>query len=176
MPDTTARPAAAAPDQRVRTPAAGAKRPSRAVIRINRAIVATNVWIYRRSSGKVLGKFGRLDALLLTTQGRKSGKRRTNPVGYLYDNGRFIVLAAYGGNAVHPGWYHNLRTNPAVTVEIGAETIRCTAALQKSGAERDRLWKALTDVFPTFLKFQDKTERLLPIVVLTPDDLDPQEL
>jgi len=147
------------------------KPPSKFSKVINKAIVRTNVHFYRRSSGRILGKFGDLDAMLITTVGRKTGKTRTNPVGYLWDNGRFVICAAYGGEAVHPGWYLNLLAVPQATVEIGREKIEVTAEALPPGPERDRLWKRLVDVFPAYSKFQNRTTRLLPVVVLTPMDL-----
>lgn len=147
------------------------KPPSKASKLINKGIVIANVWIYRKTKGRVLGKFGGIDALLLTTQGRKTGKSRTNPVGYIYDRGRLVVVAAYGGEAVHPAWYRNLRAVPRATVDIGLEIIECTAHTEPPGPERDRLWAELTRAFPNYVTFQNRTDRLLPVVVLTPDDL-----
>jgi deazaflavin-dependent oxidoreductase (nitroreductase family) len=145
-------------------------RPAKALILINKGIVRANVHLYRRSGGKILGRFGKLDALLITTVGRKSGKVRTNPVGYLWDRGRFVICAAYGGESVNPAWYLNLRATSKATVEIGREKIEVTAEVLAPGAERDRLWRRLSDVFPSYTTFQNKTERILPVVVLTPTD------
>lgn len=148
------------------------KPPSKASILINKGIVRANVWIYRKTRGKVLGRFGGIDALLITTQGKKTGKPRTNPVGYVYDRGRLVVVAAYGGEAVHPSWYRNLRAVPRVTVELGVETVECTARTEPPGPERDRIWAKLVRTFPNYETFQNRTDRLLPVVVLTPDDLE----
>jgi deazaflavin-dependent oxidoreductase (nitroreductase family) len=147
------------------------KPPSRASILINKGVVRANVWIYRKTKGRVLGKFGGIDALLITTQGRKTGKIRTNPVGYIWDRGRFVVVAAYGGEAVHPAWYRNLRAVPKVTVNIGMEIIDCTARTEPPGPERERIWAELVKAFPNYETFQHRTDRLLPVVVLTPNDL-----
>jgi deazaflavin-dependent oxidoreductase (nitroreductase family) len=144
------------------------KPPSRFKIAINKGVVRLNVYVYRKSGGKILGRFGRLDALLITTLGRKTGKTRTNPVGYIYDGGRFAVCGAYGGEAVHPAWFLNLRAVPRATVEIGREKIEVTAEVLLPGAERDRIWQRMVDVFPSFAKFQSKTSRLIPVVLLTP--------
>lgn len=145
--------------------------PSKASILINKGIVRANVWIYRKTRGKILGRFSGIDALLITTQGKKTGKPRTNPVGYIYDRGRLVVVAAYGGEAVHPSWYRNLRAVPKVTVELGVETIQCTARTEPPGPERERIWAKLIKAFPNYETFQNRTDRLLPVVVLTPDDL-----
>lgn len=144
------------------------KPPSRFKIAINKGVVRLNVYVYRKSGGKILGRFGRLDALLITTLGRKTGKTRTNPVGYIYDGGRFAVCGAYGGEAVHPAWFLNLRAVPKATVEVGREKIDVTAEVLSDGPERDRIWGRMVDVFPSFGKFQNKTDRLIPVVILTP--------
>src|SRR3984893_8477717 len=92
------------------------KPPSAASKLINKGIVRLNVYVYRKSGGKILGRFGGLDALLITTLGRKTGKTRTNPVGYIHDRGRFVVCGAYGRHAVHPARELDL---PAAPQEIG---------------------------------------------------------
>lgn len=146
------------------------KPPSKANKLINRVIVRMNVYVYRKSGGKLLGRMGKLDFLLLTTQGRKSGRPRTNPVAYLYDAGRFVICAAYGGEPVNPAWFMNLRAVPRVMVEIGRERIDATAMVVDPGAERDRLWQRLVDALPVYARYQNRTSRLLPIVVITPVD------
>jgi deazaflavin-dependent oxidoreductase (nitroreductase family) len=144
------------------------KPPARFKIIINKGIVRLNVYVYRKSGGKILGRFGHLDALLITTLGRKTGKTRTNPVGYIYDSGRFVVCGAYGGEAIHPAWFLNLRAIPQATVEIGREKIDVLAEVLPAGEERDRIWKRMVEVFPGYAKFQNMTDRVLPVVLLTP--------
>jgi deazaflavin-dependent oxidoreductase (nitroreductase family) len=151
-------------------PPAPAKPPSKANKTINKAIVAVNVFIYRKSGGKLLGRMGKLDFLLLTTQGRKTGRQRTTPVGYVYDDGRFVICAAYGGQPVDPAWFLNLRAIPQVIVEIGPERIDALATVVPPGAERDRLWGRLVDTLPIYTRHQSRTNRLLPIVAITPAD------
>ena len=158
------------------------KPPSKTFKRINKAFLHLNVFLFQMSHGKILGRFGRLDGMLLTTTGRKTGKARTNPVGYVYDRGRFVVCAAPGHfdvpggpQATHPAWYLNLCSNPRVTVDIGAEQFEATAEVL-SGAERDRMWKHFTEVFPFIAEFQKRASHLIPVVVLTPADLNPREL
>jgi deazaflavin-dependent oxidoreductase (nitroreductase family) len=137
---------------------------------VNRVVVRVNVYHYRRSGGRFLGRFGKLDLLLLTTQGRRTGRSYTNPVGYLYDAGSFAVCAAYGGEAVHPSWFKNLCATSSVTVEIGRQRIPATAKVLPPGPDRDRIWQRFVDVRPIYARFQNRTERLLPIVLLTPTD------
>ena len=98
---------------------------------------------FRANGGKVGGMFAGAPLLLLTTTGAKSGQPRVAPLAYTTDNGRFVVIASKGGAPTHPDWFHNVRANPEVTVEVGTETFparatipdgsRTTAALRPDG-------------------------------------------
>jgi deazaflavin-dependent oxidoreductase (nitroreductase family) len=159
-----------------------AKPPSKTVKRISKSFLYLNVVLFRATHGKIPGRSGGTDGLLLTTTEGATGKKRTSPLGYLYDRGRFVVCAAPGHfeipgdpQATHPGWYLNLCTNPRVTVDIGAERFGASAEVL-SGDERDRMWKRFTGVFPFITGLQNRAGHLIPVVVLTPSDLDPQRL
>ena len=120
----------------------------------------------QKGTGTLAG--GRIDAdlmLLLTTTGRRTGERRTTPLGWLRIDGELVVVASNVGAAAHPGWYHNLVADPRVTVEIGAETFPATARVA-AGAERERLWAGAVEQRPFFTDHQAATERRIPIVVL----------
>jgi deazaflavin-dependent oxidoreductase (nitroreductase family) len=158
------------------------KPPSRTFKRINRSFLRLNIVLYRASRGKIMGRFGRLNAMLLTTTGRKTGKARTNPVGYIYEQGRFFVCAAPGHfdipggpQSTHPGWYWNIRSNPKVRVDIGPEQFEATAEIL-AGDERDRMWHRFTEVFPFIAMFQMRASRPIPVIALTPADLNPDTL
>ncbi len=151
------------------------KPPSKANKVIGRFFIRLNIYLFRKSHGKVLGRFGDLDALLLTTIGRKSGKERTTPVGYQYDRGRFVVAAVPGHfdvpggpAAVHPLWFLNIRAHPKATIDIGRELIDVNAKVLSSGPERDEMWQGFIDVYPFIGEFQKRAKRPIPIVVLTP--------
>jgi deazaflavin-dependent oxidoreductase (nitroreductase family) len=157
--------------------------PSKAKQSINRFFIRLNVWLYRRSQGRIFGRFGDLDALLLTTTGRRTGKARTTPVGYMYEGGRFVVCAVPGHfdvpggpKAVQPAWFLNLRANPQAAIDIGKEQIEVTAEVLPPGAERDKYWERITGVYPFIGEFQKRANHLLPMVVLTPNDLNPKDL
>jgi deazaflavin-dependent oxidoreductase (nitroreductase family) len=158
------------------------KPPSKTFKRINRSFLHLNLFLFRASHGKIMGRFGKLNAMLLTTTGRKTGKARTNPIGYIYDEGRFVVCAAPGHfdvpggpQSTHPGWYWNIRSNPTVGVDIGPEQFEATAAVL-SGEERDRMWRRFTEVFPFIAMFQERASRPIPVIVLTPVDQNPSRL
>ena len=106
--------------------------------------------------------------LLLTTTGRKSGKKRTTPLLYVEDAGRYVIIASVGGAPRHPAWYLNLRDNPAATIEIGRRTLAVTAETA-SPEERARLWPLATQMYSGYDDYQAKTSREIPVVVLTPE-------
>jgi deazaflavin-dependent oxidoreductase (nitroreductase family) len=144
------------------------KPPSRAKILVNKAVVRVHVYMYRGSGGRLLGTIGGLQALMLTTLGARTGRSRTTPVTFIRDGERLVVCAVYGGEAVNPGWYWNLRATPRAFVRIGREQFPVTAEILPDGPERDRLWEHLLKIFPLYTKFVSRTDRQIPIVALTP--------
>ncbi|MDF5752918.1 nitroreductase/quinone reductase family protein [Spongiactinospora sp. TRM90649] len=126
---------------------------------------------FRANGGKVGGPFegGRL--LLLTTTGAKSGARRTNPVGYLPDGDRMLIIASAAGAPKHPAWYHNLVANPEVTVEDGTFTYQARAEVLEKD-ERDAVFARATEQDPGWGEYQRKTSRVIPVVALVPTDGD----
>jgi deazaflavin-dependent oxidoreductase (nitroreductase family) len=121
--------------------------------------------LYRLTGGKVGGQLGRLPVLLLTTIGRKSGRPRTQPLVYTQVGNGFAVIASKGGAPQHPLWYLNLRANPLAEVTVGRER-RSVRARDVEGDERERLWRALADLYPGYDKYAQKTSRQIPVVVL----------
>jgi F420H(2)-dependent quinone reductase len=123
--------------------------------------------VYRLSGGRFGGRIGRLPVLLLTTIGRRSGRPRTQPLAYTQAGDGYAVIASKGGAAQHPLWYLNLRANPLAEVTVGRETRRVRAR-DAQGEERERLWRALADLYPGYERYAQKTRRLIPVVVLEP--------
>jgi deazaflavin-dependent oxidoreductase (nitroreductase family) len=105
--------------------------------------------------------------LLLTTTGRKSGMRRTRPLGYYRDDSRFVICGSNGGSDTTPAWTLNLRSDPNATIEVGAESWAVTTS-EAVGDEYERLWQAFTGANPNYLGYLEKTQRKLPLVVLEP--------
>jgi deazaflavin-dependent oxidoreductase (nitroreductase family) len=120
---------------------------------------------YRANGGKVTGIFAGAPLLLLTTTGARSGQPRVAPLAYTMDNGRWVVIASKGGAPTHPDWYHNLRANPEVTVEVGTETFPARATVVE-GSERQRLFDQMAVQMPGFGEYQRNTTRKLPVIVL----------
>lgn len=127
--------------------------------------LATQVWIYRRTKGRRAGSVRGTPVLLLTTTGRKSGERRTRPVGYLPDGDRFLVCGSNGGSDHPPAWSLNLRAHPDATVEVGARTLSVTAA-EITGEEYETAWDRYVAANPGFAGYRTRTKRHLPIFIL----------
>ena len=123
--------------------------------------------IYRLTSGKVGGRLGKLPVLLLTTIGRKSGRLRTQPLVYTRVGDGYAVIASKGGAPRDPLWYLNLRANPLAEVTVGRDKRRVLAR-DAEGDERERLWRALADLYPGYERYAQKTSRQIPVVVLEP--------
>jgi F420H(2)-dependent quinone reductase len=130
-------------------------------------ITRTHIALYRRTGGKLGGRFRGSPVLLLTTTGRRSGQLRTMPVMYLVDGNHKVVVASYAGAEHHPAWYHNLLAHPDVTVQVGSSVQQMRAEVADS-ADRARLWPPLVARYPAYDDYQAKTERQIPVVVLGP--------
>lgn len=103
--------------------------------------------------------------LLLTTTGRRSGRRLTLPLIYGTDGGRYVLVASRGGHPHHPRWYLNLVHDSVVEVQVAAE--RFTArARTATGDERAALWQHMATIWPPYNEYQAKTNREIPVVVL----------
>jgi len=103
--------------------------------------------------------------LLLTTDGRRSGEKRTTPLIHRTDGDRWVVVASNGGAPEHPGWLKNIEANPDIEIQVREERIPARATTAE-GEERDRLWKLMADVWPDYDQYQQKTDRQIPVVVL----------
>ena len=121
---------------------------------------------FRAHAGQITsGPFTGRSLLLLTTKGAKTGDERTSPLAYSRDGDHLVVIASKGGAPKNPAWFHNLRTHPDVTVEIGPENFRARA--QAAGEpERRRLYDQHATKMPAFAEYEKKTTRKIPVVVL----------
>jgi deazaflavin-dependent oxidoreductase (nitroreductase family) len=120
---------------------------------------------FRASGGQLTGQFAGAPLLLLTSTGAKTGRQHTTPVMYLADGDAVAVFASKAGAPDNPDWYHNLLAHPRATVELGAETFEVEAVVTDD-AERDRLYAIQSERFPTFAEYQEKTGRVIPVVIL----------
>ena len=122
---------------------------------------------FRANSGKVGGPFAGKTLLLLHTIGAKSGQQRINPVAYVPDGERLVIIASKGGAPTNPDWYYNILAHPLVTVEVGTEQFQAQAAIA-SEPERTRLFNQMVEMMPGFAEYQRKTTRVIPVITLTP--------
>ncbi len=121
---------------------------------------------FRANGGAVGGQFAGASLLLLSTTGAKSGLARVNPLAYLIDGDRHIIIASFAGSPNNPPWYYNLLANPEVDVEVGSE--RFTARAEVLGEpERAELYAKMEELMPVFSEYQSKTTRVIPVVALT---------
>ena len=134
-----------------------------------RALSSLNRFLYRATGGLVGGKFGRVRILLLTTTGRRTGRRRTKPLLYVRDGERLALAASYGGRPYHPAWYLNLQAEPNAEVQLGRER-RSVRARDATPEERDRLWPQFVSTYPKYELYRRSTDRRIPIVILEPID------
>ncbi|KPM50961.1 nitroreductase [Frankia sp. R43] len=128
---------------------------------------AEHVRRYRETGGEVGYEWNGVHTLLLTTTGRSSGQPRTNALIFARDGDDYLVVASMGGAPEHPQWYRNLLANPAAEIQVRAERFTVRAATA-SDAEKPRLWEIVTKVWPNYDAYQARTERPIPVVVLSP--------
>lgn len=127
---------------------------------------AEHVRVYRETHGARGYHWRGTTILLLTTTGRTSGEARTTPLIHVADGERWVVIASKGGAPEHPGWYKNLEADPQATIMVEAEEIPVTATTVE-GDERDRLWSAMTEVWPDYDAYKAKTDREIPVVAFS---------
>jgi deazaflavin-dependent oxidoreductase (nitroreductase family) len=121
---------------------------------------------FRANAGQVGGQFTGAPILLLHTSGAKTGQARVHPMMYLNGGDRLWVFASKNGAPTNPAWYHNLKTHPEVTVEVGTEKYRAVAT-EITGEEHDKIYAEQAFRYPGFAEYQEKTTRVIPVIALT---------
>ena len=122
---------------------------------------------FRANQGAVGGPWTGTTLILIHHIGAKSGIEHVTPLGcFTLGEGRFVIVASSGGSPRHPAWYHNLKANPRITVEVGAETFTVLAD-ELTGAARAEMWPRLVAEYPTLGEHQAKTTREFPVILLT---------
>ncbi len=132
------------------------------------AVSKAHLAAYRVSRGRVLGSVAGMPVLLLTTTGRRSGKARTTPLTFFRDGTDLVVIASNGGADRPPAWSLNLQQTPRAVVEIGTGRLVVTARAA-SEHERERLWVVVTATYAGYARYQERTTRRIPVVLLTPE-------
>ena len=124
---------------------------------------------FNEKKGRGVGMWGD-HVLLMTARGARSGEAITTPVVYGRDGADYVIVASKGGAPDHPRWFGNIQKNPEVEVEVakGGETEKFSARVHvvADRAERDRLYREMTLIWPSFADYEKRTDRLIPVIIL----------
>lgn len=137
----------------------------KSLLRLGLAIFA---FFYRLTRGKVGGNLLVIRVLLLTTTGRKTGKKRTTPVGYIEHDGGYVMVGlfvVFGGT--NPGWFYNLRTNPRASIQVNDKQFEVSAEIVEPD-KRGPIWTRVTELVPIYAKVAKRTNREIALVILRP--------
>lgn len=126
---------------------------------------AEHIRRYRETDGEVGYLWNGAPCLILTTTGRRTGEPRDTALICNFDGDRPVIVASRGGAPTHPQWYLNLAANPHVQVQVKGERFAARARTVE-GAERERLWALMCEVWPNYEQYQSRTSRVIPVVVL----------
>lgn len=141
---------------------------SPARVRLIRFVTRLHETIFRVSGGRVLGRAAGMPVVMLTTTGRRSGRKHTSMLTTPARLGEGIVLvASYGGNDRHPAWFLNLQANPDVDVVMRDRSGPMRARVA-SREEKDALWPQVVAAYGDYAVYQQRTERDIPLVILEP--------
>ena len=136
-----------------------------------RIISKIHGYMYSGSGGRIGKKLGNQDIILLTTIGRKSGKKRNVPLAVIRYEDKYLVIGSFGGSPVHPAWFLNIESNPGVQIRLGSKVIDASASvIRKSDDEYEKLWDKAVNVYQGFDSYKRATDREIPIIVLTRTD------
>ncbi len=122
---------------------------------------------YQETDGAVGYLWNGVPTLLLTTTGRRSGQPRTTPLIFARNGEDYLVVASMGGAPRHPLWYENLLVAPDADIQVKSEHLAVTARTA-SDEEKPGLWTIVSEQWPNYHTYQTRTERIIPVVVLSP--------
>ncbi|MCL3862927.1 nitroreductase family deazaflavin-dependent oxidoreductase [Actinotalea sp. K2] len=130
-------------------------------------ITRFHTWLYRRTGGRLGGRLGSMEQVLLTTTGRSSGQPRVTPLTGIPHGDDLLLVASDGGNPHHPQWYKNILVHDEVAIQRGREhlTMRARTATPE---ERAVLWPVVVGVYRGYAQYQERTDRQIPVVVCRP--------
>ncbi len=130
-------------------------------------ILAIYVFLYRLTGGKFGGAMQGLHVLLLTTTGRKTGRKRITPLGYFERDGGYVITGSYVAFGAYPGWFYNLKSNPRAAIQVKDKQYKISAEIAGPD-KRGQLWAQLIELAPTYANYAKRTSREIPLVILRP--------
>jgi deazaflavin-dependent oxidoreductase (nitroreductase family) len=131
--------------------------------RIMPAVFAAHVALYRLLRGRFVGK----NILILTTTGRRSGRKRSTPLFFARDGETFVIIASNGGEDRFPGWWYNVRANPIAEAQVGGDLFTCRVEPANSH-DAGILFERLCAVYGGYRRYREQTKRELTIFRLAP--------
>lgn len=141
------------------------RRPSKLSAALQNALTSIHTFVYASTNGAIGGRMVNSPVLLLTTRGRKTNKQRTVPLLYLADGDDWVLVASNGGATKHPTWWLNLQSHPEAQIQV--REIKQRVRAEKANAEeKRRLWPSLVAMYPGYKKYQEITNRDIPVVIL----------
>ncbi len=127
------------------------------------------VWFYRSTGGKIGGRVGKFEVLLLTTKGRKTGRILTTPLGYFEREGGYFIVASNSGSDKNPGWYYNIQGNPNdVSIEVMNGRKQKVTPEIILGERRKPIYAWIASIAPNYGEYEKRTSREIPLVFLKP--------
>lgn len=121
---------------------------------------------YEATSGQTGYKWNDTQILILRTTGRKSGELRKAPLIFGQDGADYLIVASKGGAPEHPGWYKNISAQPDIEIQVKGDVIPVRARTA-SAEEKKRLWPTMVKEWPLYDKYQQSTDRDIPLVILS---------
>lgn len=137
---------------------------------VARVVTTVHAEVFRRTNGRLGGSVLGMPAVMLTTTGRKTGKRRTTMLTTpVYDDDTVVLVASYGGDSRHPTWFLNLRDAPDVEITLHGRR-RAMRARVATAEEKEQLWPRVVRAYRGYAQYQKRTDRDIPLVILEPVD------
>lgn len=138
---------------------------------LQRAFLRFHAAVYQGSNGLLGHRMIGVPSLLLATTGRRSGRRRVNPLVYARDGAAYVLVASNSGSDQPPAWWLNLKVDPRVEVQVGrARRLGRATPVHQGEPEYERLWQlANANNHNRYRSYQSQTKRPIPLVVVTPD-------
>jgi len=133
--------------------------------RLLRTLSGAQVFMYRRG---MVRKMGKMQQVLLTTVGRRSGKPRTVQLGAVPEGDGWVVIGSAGGSDSDPNWWRNMVTNPNVTVQVNDKVIKARMEEIKNPADYERVWNTVVATSKGYANYPKKTSRKIPLGWLRP--------